>query len=438
MNSFAMDAETETAGIGMKNLIRRGDAFHLRRRVPKRYERIEPRGHVWLTLKTDSESDAARKAGEVWDQMVEGWEATLAGHTETGIARYQAARDLAHSRGFRFLPARRVAELPIDDLLDRVKAATGTTGHLDKFKAAAFLGATERPPITVSEAERLYYELSRELTRGKSEDQARRWKNPRKKAVKNFIAVVGNPPIEEISADDMLNFRNWWDERIENEGLSPNSANKDFVHFCGMIRFVNKRKQLGIAFPFSDLHFKEVRQQRIPFSDGWIRENIIRHRNLGGLNTEARAILLGMVNTGYRPSEPANLGADQIHLDCDFPHISIEPIGRTLKTAHSARIIPLVGVSLEAFKLCPKGFPRYFNSSSLSNVINKFMRENGMMESEDHSLYGLRHSFEDRMLAAGIDERIRRDLMGHALNRERYGKGATLEHVHTALQAIAL
>ena len=60
------------------------------------------------------------------------------------------------------------------------------------------------------------------------------------------------------------------------------------------------------------------------------------------------------------------------------------------------------------------------------------------METEQHRLYGLRHAFEDRLLAAGVDERIRRDLMGHALERERYGEGAKLEQMLSLLEPIAL
>ena len=52
-------------------------------------------------------------------------------------------------------------------------------------------------------------------------------------------------------------------------------------------------------------------------------------------------------------------------------------------------------------------------------------------------MYSLRHSFEDRMLAAGIDDRIRRDLFGHRLDRERYGKGASLEQVAELVARIA-
>jgi sulfite reductase (NADPH) flavoprotein alpha-component len=45
---------------------------------------------------------------------------------------------------------------------------------------------------------------------------------------------------------------------------------------------------------------------------------------------------------------------------------------------------------------------------------------------------------QDRMLEAGIDERIRRDLLGHKLNRERYGQGGSLEHIAGLLAPLAL
>jgi hypothetical protein len=52
-------------------------------------------------------------------------------------------------------------------------------------------------------------------------------------------------------------------------------------------------------------------------------------------------------------------------------------------------------------------------------------------------MYSLRHSFEDRILAAGIDDRIRRDVFRHRLNRERYGAGASLAHVRDLLAGLA-
>ena len=170
-----------------------------------------------------------------------------------------------------------------------------------------------------------------------------------------------------------------------------------------------------------------------------IREKILKSGALDGLNKEARCILKVMINTGARPSEIAALTTDQIRLKVNVPHFSIEPVGRQLKSANARRTIPLVGVSLEAMREFPDGFPRYRNSpASLSATVNKYLRGNGLLETPEHTLYGLRHSFEDRQLAAGVDERIRRDLLGHSLNRERYGKGASLEKLQELVQATAL
>ena len=179
------------------------------------------------------------------------------------------------------------------------------------------------------------------------------------------------------------------------------------------------------------------KRQRPPFSNEWIREKLLAPKALDGLNTEARCIVLGMVNTGYRPSEGAALGPDQIRLDGNVPYISIEPNGRQLKSDYARRVIPLAGVSLEAFQQSPNGFPRYADNPSLSATVNKFLKTNGLLETPAHSLYSLRHSFEDRMLEAGVDDRIRRDLFGHRLDRERYGRGASLEHLYQIVQGLA-
>ncbi len=421
------------------SIVRRASTFHLRKRVPLRYRRVEPRVTVWISLHTDSASVANQKAPVAWQHMIEAWEAKLAGDTGDAEKRFEAARELAAARGYRYLPAPQVASLPREELLARIEAVPVRNDAPDKREAAAILGGASEPKITVSRALELYWTLAADRARGKSEDQMRRWKNPRKKAVANFVAVVGDKALADISGEDMLDFRQWWLEKMESDDLTPNSANKDLIHLGDVMKTINKMKRLGLVLPLTDLSFKEgEKRTRPPFSVKWIKDKLLAPGALAGLNTEARCIVLGMVNTGYRPSEGAALTADQIRLDQKVPHISIEPVGRQLKSAYARRVIPLAGVSLEAFRECPKGFPRYADNPSLSATVNKFMRSNGLMESPDHVLYSLRHSFEDRMLAAGIDDRIRRDLFGHTLTRERYGHGASLEHLAQAIQALAL
>lgn len=420
-------------------IIRRGKTYHLRRRVPLRYQRVEPRPIIGISLHTDSESVARAKAETTWQHMIEAWEARLAGDTSDAEKRFEAARELAAIRGHRYLSAQKVAELPLAELLARVEAVPERKGEPNRVEAAALLGGVSEPPITVSRALELYWDLAKDRTLGKSPDQLRRWENPRKKAIGNFIAEVGDKPLVEINGDDMLAFRDWWMEKLEAENLTANSANKDLIHLGDVLKTVNRMKRLGLVLPLTDLSFKEGEaKERPPFSTNWIKTRLLKPRALDGLNSEARSILLGMVNTGARPSELANLTADRIRLDHKVPHISIEGDGRQLKTVHAKRVIPLAGVSLEALKAHPDGFPRYADNAGLSATLNKYLRENGLMETPDHVVYSLRHSFEDRMLAADVDERVRRDLFGHRLTRERYGKGASLEQLQSIIQKVAL
>lgn len=91
---------------------KRGNKLSLYKRVPRRYQSVEPRKFIWLALHTDSQTEAERKAGPAWQQLIEGWEAKLAGDTSDAEKRFSAARDLAAARGFRYMRADDVAQLP--------------------------------------------------------------------------------------------------------------------------------------------------------------------------------------------------------------------------------------------------------------------------------------------------------------------------------------
>lgn len=132
----------------------RGKVYWLKRRVPARYSGIETRKEVWRSLKTDSPAVAAQKAEAVWNELIEGWEARLAGRSAEAEERFEAARDLAAARGVRFLSARAVAELPIGEVLERVEsvAPAATPEEPDRMEAAALLGGAADAPVTVGQA----------------------------------------------------------------------------------------------------------------------------------------------------------------------------------------------------------------------------------------------------------------------------------------------
>lgn len=419
-------------------IFRRGKVYQLRKRVPRRFQPVESRAMIEVSLHTDSESIARRKALDVWAEMVEAWEAKLAGNSADAEARFDGARELAQMRGFSYLPAAKVLALPEEEILKRLRAVPVRDGVPDRIEAAAILGTVPEPPITVSRALELYWELAKGKALGKSESQVRKWENPIRQATRDFIAVVGDKAIAEISRDDVRAFRNWWLERLEAEDLNPSTANKNMDHFGKVLKLVNEEKRLDLVLPLGGLRLEEGEKgQRPPFSDEWIRSKLLAQGALDGLHPEAAAILLVMVNTGARPSEIAALTDRTIRLQDKVPHISIEPDGRKLKSRHARRMIPLAGVSLEALKGFTAGFPRYRDNARLSKDVSDYMTAKVLRQTPDHSLYSLRHSFEDRMLKGGVDERIRRDLMGHRLTRERYGKGADLDHLLRVVQAIA-
>jgi len=84
--------------------------LYLYKRVPKRFTSVEPRKFVWISLHTDSPSVAKTKEAATWEQMIAAWEAKLAGDSTDAEQRFQAARDLAEARGFRYMRADQVAK----------------------------------------------------------------------------------------------------------------------------------------------------------------------------------------------------------------------------------------------------------------------------------------------------------------------------------------
>ncbi len=97
-----------------------------------------------------------------------------------------------------------------------------------------------------------------------------------------------------------------------------------------------------------------------------------------------------------------------------------------------------MGVALKAIFLRPRGFPKYHdNATTLFATVNKFMSENGLRPTKDHSVYSLRHSFRDRLVAVETPDSLIDSLMGHRTYKPKYGKGPSLELKLKFLEMIA-
>lgn len=424
-------------------IFKRGRWWHLRKRVPRRFEALDGRRPVVIALKTDSELEAVARAAEAERALWAYWRALEAGQTGDAAERYAAAVELATRRGVTYRTARELAEGPLDEIMARLLRLARSGEIADPAIAAAELGGAEAPKLTLSGAIDAFIAEASDRTTGKSANQVRKWAAPRRKAVANLIALRGDKPLAELTRDDALALRGWWRDRMAKGEAKGDTANKDFGHLSDVFGTLNDLHRMGLENPFKGLRLSEPgKAQRPSFSAEWIKAHICAPDALEALNDEARDVLRLMVNTGAGLAEIVGARLEDLRVDDPVPSLVIVAHeGRQLKTGHRGRVIPLLGVSLEAARrrVAAGGFPRYATAPDvLSATVNKFLLENKLRPTPRHTAYSLRHSFQDRMIAAELPERIQADLMGHKLARPRYGKGADLEHVRDLLSKIAL
>lgn len=93
---------------------------------------------------------------------------------------------------------------------------------------------------------------------------------------------------------------------------------------------------------------------------------------------------------------------------------------------------------LKPFRNSRTALPIMHDPDGLSGDICDHLRENKLLPSENHTLYSLRYSFQDRLLAANAPDRVQTDLMGHKFQREDYGNGASMEQKLEYLEKIKL
>lgn len=437
--------------------IRRGNTYSTRMRVPARFKSVEPRDEVWISLGTADLEQARIAEVKLRAAQLAEWE-ERAGTGDTPEERYQRLAAIAAAKGFGYMPAADLAKHTLDELLARVKAldtekeltavqsaAAATTAN--PALVSALLGGAEEPVVMLSGL--LEYveglDVTRTANRYKNDEQLRLWRSPRRRAIENLrkaLKDAGKPddlPVEQITHDIARQHHRWWGKRLALGKLSVDTAEKDYSNMSGMLRDFWDAAGKQSPKPYSGLSHRDrfKKPNRKPeFLVEWIAETIAAPGAMHGLNDEAKAIVAIVAETGCRQSEVYNAPPGSIVLDVPIPYIAIEPedegeIRRDIKNVHSIRRMPLVGIALEAAKRFPNGFPTYCGNSNFSATVNKWFRENNKFPSPRHTIGGLRHSFESRMKAIGLDNEDRGTLMGHSRKlirgREVYGDDLDLE-----------
>ncbi len=437
-----------------KNLKLRGGHWHYDRRVPTRYAAYDDRGRVRVSLKTTSldtareRRDALMAADDLFWASMAGIDGEAAGaegvqrQRRVAALRYKSAGQRALARGFTYVPAADLAEAAeLHELIERARIVerkdAGSKSASERHEAEALLGGASPPPILISEALEIYCtEIAADEQMGKSENQKRLWRKSKNRGVQYLVNLIGDKPILSITRQDAQAFYNWWRERLTEkpgrQALKANTANRDlgtvrklFAEYC---RYIGEEERPN---PFRNLHFKDRFKGDVPpFEDDWVRSKILAPGVFDGLNEQAWHIAYALIETGCRPGEIANLMKEDIVLDHEVPHIRIRPKrNREIKSAASIREIPLVGISLAAMEKFPSGFDHYRDKPDLlSATLMKAFKVRKLFPTPAHKIYSFRHSFEKRMLEAGIDHDLRLTLMGHTNNRPAYGDGGSLTY----------
>lgn len=346
-------------------LTRRNGTWHFVRRVPVEFAALDPRGVVKHSTRVRVSSDrTGRKATRVVDELNQElenyWQELCARQMGIAPQGYNEARRRARSLGFDYIENEQLLAQPAEKRLERLEALVAKGLTSDAGARAALLGTEKRSPFLLSKLFVEYEAATKDEIKDFSPNQLRVWRNGRMRAVSDFVKVVGDKPITELTLDDGLDYCEWWRARVVAGETNARTANKSIGQLGRMLKEMNIRRRLGLPDLFKSLRLKnQVDKSRSPFEAEFIQIRLLATGALDGLNEEARLILYVVAETGLRLSEAANLQRHTIHLDAPIPYIEVLPDGRRLKTEDSRREIPLVGVALEALKLRPDGFPRY-------------------------------------------------------------------------------
>lgn len=436
-------------------LIRRGGYWQYHRRVPKAYVGLGGK-RLFVTLSTQiavaddrKGAKAARVAARLNEQQEARWRSFASGTPDK--QRWHDAVSIARANGVDYLTPVEAAQRQIGELLARIETLNAGNRKTDVAVVDAVLGGVEKPRVMLSDLIKEYEAASKTDMAAMSVNQLRKWRNGKKAAIDKFIEVRADKALSDLSRADFTGYADHWEARVISGEINAGTANKSISHVTGMVRAVNKRLRLGLdPSIFTETRLEGGRDgNRSPFTVEHIRNVILAQGALDGLNDEARDVVYVVMETGCRPSEIVNLSKGRIKLDAEIPFIQVEAEGRMLKTEHSERDVPLVGLALQAMKRHPAGFPRYFDKGdNLSQTIMKHFRVHKMLPqiNDDVPLkkrpkygnYSFRHSLKDRLKAAECPEEMIDELMAHATGKPKYGDGYGLKLKAKYLQAIAL
>lgn len=412
------------------------------RRVPTEVASLEKRTHIKQSLKTKNLKEALAKAEVIHSATENLWRSLIRGDSSvSAIEKYEAAVKVAQSFGFTYKTVSEVAQLDLRELEQRFAVAEEAFGKSETV-VNAVLGTAPEPTAKLSLLWGLYEKYNAAGLTGMSPKQLSKHKVSRERAIRYSIDILGDMELAAVTRADVLRLREWWTKKVHAEGLTAYTANRSFTDMQGMLAVIDEALHTDYRGAWGKARIKETNanklKKRHPFSVAWVRDRILAQGALDGMNEEARDIVYTMIETGMRLGEVCNLRPQDIRTNAPTPYVEVaERNDRRQKTDHSIRRVPLVGVALAAMRRHPNGFPRYQDKGdTASALINKFLENNELKETDRTTAYSFRHTFQDRIENAQASDRMQADLMGHEFGRPTYGDGAEMARRHDLLESI--
>jgi hypothetical protein len=197
------------------------------------------------------------------------------------------------------------------------------------------------------------------------------------RSIRYLTECLGHDNLSMLKVSDGGQFRDFLFDR----GMSSSSVKRVFSSVRAIVNLAIREQGIAVSNVFSGTYIPEdeLKQKRPPIPMDTLRQVQSNCRNL---NDEPRWLIALISDTGMRLSEACGLLVSDIHLDTTTPYIDlVEHPWRRLKTEPSKRQIPLVGFSLWAAKQISHmgsdfAFPKYCrtnkcNANSASAALNK-------------------------------------------------------------------
>lgn len=428
-------------------LERRGRVYYMQIRVPAAYADVEPRKEINRSLRTRDEEEARARLAVARKSLKRDWEARLRHKQdpETPEA-YDAALQLVEDLDLPFLDLRTLLDGPITALVERIEALKGLPP--ESAAVPAVLGAVQFPSVMLSEMPAIIEEEKATEIQGKNSRQLREWRNKYRNAARLFGEIAGDKAVLDISECDAMMFRDHWKRRVTAGEVTSSHAVKRLRFVRQLIDAYYERFNVPPSArrnPFAEVTLGQkgtkTGGKKLAFPVAWVQRRIIDGDGMDGLNAEARDIAIVAADCGARQAEIYDLPPDHIRLEDPIPHLLLRPLQdgaykTQLKNTASERPVVLLGAALAAMRRNPQGFPGYRGRARFSATVNKYLRENDLLPDSPKEMSGrytissLRHTYEDRMVHAGLSNEERAFMMGHSIGMIRgrpvYGSGPDL------------